>query len=573
MDRKIKTRQVHKDIKVLDKTVTVTDHVKQSYVRTKENIMQSTEKSSDRENNPVGYAEDAASKYADRIFHETGHQVRRQAGKIIERKKEKASVSSTGEETVYQPKEEIRPVPPSGGETAQEQGKELAVKKIKTIERDKRTIKTGRASEQVVKNTGKGTIKTSGKAVKTAEQTAKTSIKTSEQTANVSVRAMHYSMKKAEKAVQAARQTAQNTKIAVKTTAKAVTHAIKALMEAIKALLSGLTAGGWIAVVILIIVILFGGFLCMTGGDNSSTVSSVSAEVEAYEPLIRQYANQYGIGEYVELIKAIMMQESGGRGLDPMQCSEGSFNTKYPKQPNGITDPEYSISCGVQEIKSCLERAGVKNPLDMENIKLALQSYNYGNGYLEWAKARGGYTLANAAEFSDMMAQRMGWSSYGDKQYVPHVLQYYAFGRIPTGIGNQAIVQVAASQEGKGGTTYWRWYGFGGRVEWCACFVSWCADQAGLIQRGVVPKFSLCTDGKNWFQNQGRWQGAGSMPSPGAIIFFDWEHDGTCDHVGIVERCDGTTVYTVEGNSGDAVKERSYAIRSDSIMGYGMVVY
>ena len=77
----------------------------------------------------------------------------------------------------------------------------------------------------------------------------------------------------------------------------------------------------------------------------------------------------------------------------------------------------------------------------MENIKLALQSYNYGNGYLEWAKARGGYTLANAAEFSDMMAQRMGWSSYGDKQYVPHVLQYYAFGRIPTGIGNQAIVQ------------------------------------------------------------------------------------------------------------------------------------
>ena len=168
----------------------------------------------------------------------------------------------------------------------------------------------------------------------------------------------------------------------------------------------------------------FGGFLCMTGGDNSSTVSSVSAEVEAYEPLIRQYANQYGIGEYVELIKAIMMQESGGRGLDPMQCSEGSFNTKYPRQPNGITDPEYSISCGVQEIKSCLERAGVKNPLDMENIKLALQSYNYGNGYLEWAKARGGYTLANAAEFSDMMAQRMGWSSYGDKQYVPHVLQY-----------------------------------------------------------------------------------------------------------------------------------------------------
>ena len=94
MDRKIKTRQVHKDIKVLDKTVTVTDHIKQSYVRTKENVMQSTERPNDRENNPVGYAEDAASEYADRIFHETGHQVRRQAEKLIERKKGKASVSS-----------------------------------------------------------------------------------------------------------------------------------------------------------------------------------------------------------------------------------------------------------------------------------------------------------------------------------------------------------------------------------------------------------------------------------------------------------------------------------------------
>ena len=460
-----------------------------------------------------------------------------------------------------------------GAVTKGQQGKELAVKKIKTVERDKRTIKTGRTSEQVVKNTGKGTIKTSGKAVKTAEQTARTSIKTSEQIANASVQAMHYSMKKAEKAVQAARQTAQNTRIAVKTTAKAVTHAIKALIEATKALLSALTAGGWIAVMILIIVILFGGFLCMTGGDNSSTVSSVSAEVEAYEPLIRQYANQYGIGEYVELIKAIMMQESGGRGLDPMQCSEGSFNTKYPKQPNGITDPEYSISCGVQEIKSCLERAGVKNPLDMENIKLALQSYNYGNGYLEWAKARGGYTLANAAEFSDMMAQRMGWSSYGDKQYVPHVLQYYAFGRIPTGIGNQAIVQVAASQEGKGGTTYWSWYGFGGRVEWCACFVSWCADQSGYIQSGVIPKFSLCSDGVKWFESKGRFRDGSYTPVAGDIIFFDWGNNGTIDHVGIVESVNGGTVNTIEGNSGDKVARRSYRIGSSNIYGYGVPAY
>ena len=219
--------------------------------------------------------------------------------------------------------------------------------------------------------------------------------------------------------------------------------------------------------------------------------------------------------------------------------------------------------------KSCLERAGVKNPLDMENIKLALQSYNYGNGYLEWAKARGGYTLANAAEFSDMMAQRMGWSSYGDKQYVPHVLQYYAFGRIPTGIGNQAIVQVAASQEGKGGTTYWSWYGFGSRVEWCACFVSWCADQSGYIQSGVIPKFSLCSDGVKWFESKGRFRDASYTPAAGDIIFFDWGNNGTIDHVGIVESVSGGTVNTIEGNSGDKVARRSYSIGSSNIYGYG----
>ena len=75
----------------------------------------------------------------------------------------------------------------------------------------------------------------------------------------------------------------------------------------------------------------------------------------------------------MELIKAVMMQESGGRGLDPMQSSEGSFNTRYPRRPNGITDPEYSICCGVQELKSCLESAEVESPIDMEHIKLALQ--------------------------------------------------------------------------------------------------------------------------------------------------------------------------------------------------------
>lgn len=93
-----------------------------------------------------------------------------------------------------------------------------------------------------------------------------------------------------------------------------------------------------------------------------------------------------------------------------MQSSEGSFNTKFPKKPNGITNPEYSIEYGVQEIKGCFASAEVESPLEMDNIKLALQGYNYGNGYIQWAKTTyGGYTLANAAEFSDKMAKGKLW--------------------------------------------------------------------------------------------------------------------------------------------------------------------
>ena len=168
-----------------------------------------------------------------------------------------------------------------------------------------------------------------------------------------------------------------------------------------------------------------------------------------------------------------------------------------------------------------------------------------------------------------------GWSGYGDPEYVPHVMRYYSGGGWFTGLfGNGQLVTIAKSQLGnEGGQKFWSWYGFTSREEWCACFVSWCADQAGLIQKGAVPKFALCAAGVDWFQTQGRWQGAGSAPSPGMIIFFDWDHDGASDHVGIVESCDGTTVHTIEGNSGDAVKQNSYTVNSQSILGYGLVAY
>ena len=218
----------------------------------------------------------------------------------------------------------------------------------------------------------------------------------------------------------------------------------------------------------------------------------------------------------------------------------------------------------------CLRSADVESPVDMENIKLCLQGYNFGNGYISWAKRNyGGYTAMNAAEFSDMMAQRLGWDSYGDKQYVSHVLRYYPFGRVPIGIGSQVIVQVALSQEGNvGGQLYWSWYGFNSRVEWCACYVSWCAEQCGYIDTGIIPKFSLCSDGASWFARRGQFQDGSYVPASGDIIFFDWGGNGDVDHVGIVESVVNGTVYTIEGNSGDSCRRRSYSIGYYEIYGY-----
>lgn len=183
---------------------------------------------------------------------------------------------------------------------------------------------------------------------------------------------------------------------------------------------------GFIALLLpLLIVMAIGGM--MYGSDEHSVgTEEVSEEVHELSPYIFAYACEYELEEFVSLIKAVMMQESGGRGDDPMQASECSYNTKYPKAPNGITDLEYSIDVGIQYLKECLELSGVKDPDDIERISLALQGYNFGTGYISWARAKyGGYSQLSAMEFSECMAKQMGWESYGDPYYVSHVLRYY----------------------------------------------------------------------------------------------------------------------------------------------------
>ena len=602
----IKTRDAVKGtIKTLDKAAIAGRRMKSAYAKTKDKAEQGYYA---EENSPTEYAADKVSHASGRIKDEGIHQFNKQgqknaqitrenigkakdkiadfkakrAKKAAEQKTMRNKAGQNAMRTMGQDGlQEIqgtasRPAV-SAASAKTEMPQTAANSLIKTRQQGKRTIKTtARNAEKTVKTTAKGTVKETEKGVKTAKVTSKTAIKTTEQTAKAAQKTAKASAKAAQKTAQTAKATAKATAEATKATVKATIAAVKAIIAGTKALISALIAGGWIAVVIILIVVLLGCAVSLFGGGSDSTsYTPVSAEVEAYMPLIQKYAKQYGIPEYVELIKAVMMQESGGKGSDPMQAAEGSFNKKYPHEPNGIKDPEYSIECGVQELKAALVSAEVENPIDMERIKLALQGYNFGNGYISWAKTNyGGYSYANAVEFSAMQAQRLGWEKYGDTQYPAHVLRYYPYGRAFTSGGNQAIVEVALTQLGnEGGQPYWSWYGFGGRVEWCACFTSWCADQCGYLESGIIPKFSLCSDGVNWFKGKGQWQDRSYEPTAGNIIFFDWDGDGTIDHVGIVEKSENGVVYTVEGNSGDVCKQKQYAVGSSVIYGYGLPVY
>ena len=448
-----------------------------------------------------------------------------------------------------------------------------AAKDIKLVERTNEAIKQSvKSAENVTIKASQRTIKTAGSTVKTVEHMGGTAIKSTQAAAEAAQKPAVIAAKTAHRSHVAAKAAATIARKAADYTARAA----KAIAQAMQELISVAAAGGGtvLILVIVLIVMCFAGMM-LASDENDMEILPVSEEVKAYEPIIQKYAKEHGIPDYVLLIEAVMMQESGGRGTDPMQCSECNFNTLYPHTPGSITDPEYSINVGIQNLADCLQIAECESPVDIDAIKLALQGYNYGQGYITWAMNKyGEYTKANAIEFSMKTAEQLGWTSYGDMDYVPHVLRYYPLGQIFYDPDNtQLIVEVAASQIGNvGGEPYWRWYGFTEHVEWCACFVSWCANKCGYLDT-VIPKFAGCSTGVQWFKARNQWADRSITPEPGMIIFFDWDRDGVPDHTGIVEKIENGYVYTIEGNTSDSCRRQQYTVGNPNIFGYGTPAY
>ena len=299
----------------------------------------------------------------------------------------------------YAEGQENRPSAAEKRETLKKQGS--SAEPSPENRKDPQTLKTRERIED-----GKKEQERSGRTLKDTGKELKTAGKAARQTgyANGAVQEAAIAKEQSKRAYQAGKQLAMQGKQTVKAGARGAKKvfqgaktAVRTAVTAVRSVI-GLVSAGAVVVFLVIILGVIGG---IAGASGSSSSEALSQEVLAYTATIQRYASEFGIPEYVASIQAIMMQESGGRGTDPMQASECPYNTEYPNTPGGITDPEYSIRVGIQYYADCVTQAGCESPADISRLQLSWQGYNYGNGYIRWALTNyGGYSLENALEFS-----------------------------------------------------------------------------------------------------------------------------------------------------------------------------
>ena len=357
----IKTRDAVKGtIKTIDKAAIASERMKSAYVGIKEKAEQGYYAD---ENSATEYAADRISFAADRAKDEGVHQFNKQGQKAVKTTQEnigkakdkitdfkqsravKAAEQKAAQNMSEQHGLQIRHGAASRS-SAPDVSQTAKSQLIKTRQQGQKMIKsTARNAEKAVKTTAKGTVKTTEKGIKTAQATSKAAIKTTETSVKTAQVAAKASAKTAQKAAQAAKATAKATAEAKKDTVRATIAAAKAIIAGTKALISALIAGGWIAVVIILIVVLLGCAVSLFGGGSGSNAyTPVSAKVEAYEPLIQKYAKQYGIPDYVELIKAVMMQESAGVDLTPCRRLKAALTQGIPTSRMGLKTQNIRLS-------------------------------------------------------------------------------------------------------------------------------------------------------------------------------------------------------------------------------------
>ena len=536
----IKTKNSNKGtIKTLDKAAIATQRMKQSYIAAKDKAEHSVNANT---NSAEEYASDKMENGIDEVVHDGAY-----------------VFDKAGRKGLEMTKENLRSVKDGIQHFKQQRAKQSLRKQ--TLQNTSSAIKT--------------VEKTAQKSVKTAEQTAKTAIKTSQQTAKAAQKTAQATVKASQKAAQAAKATAAT----IKAAAKATFATVKAIIAAVKDLIAAIAAGGWVAVVVIIVLCLVGliagsVFGIFFSGEDSGTGMSMQTVVQEIN---QEYDNR--LEQEKNYVSYDVLEMSGSRAVwkDVLAVYSVKVNTDpdNPMEVDTVDETKKQLLSDIfwemNEISSRTE----------SKAHTEIKESDDGHGNIVETETTVTETflyITVSHKTVDEMASMYGFNQE-QKDYLAELLKdenNQLWSQVLYGIGysDGQIVTVALSQVGNvGGQPYWSWYGFDSRVEWCACFVSWCANECGYIDSGIVPKYAGCVNGAQWFKDRGQWADRNYEPAPGTIIFFDWEGDGVTDHTGIVQKCENGTAYTVEGNSGDTCRTKTYPVGSSVIYGYGIPAY
>ena len=571
----IKTRDVVKGtVKVIDKSAVAAERMKDAYVRTKDKAEHSVFAA---ESSPEEYAADRTLTGTETAAHEAVHGLDKAGRKGVKTTKENISKAKDyfqrrkTDLPKKQAKDAMRRVRRSADATQ---------KTIKTVDRSGKTIK------QTAKSTGKAAVKTTQKTIKTAEQTVRTTVKTTQAAAKTAQKTAQATAKAAKTAAQTARAAAKATAAGIKAAVKATAAAVKAIIAGTKALIAAIAAGGWIAVVVIIIICLIGlivgsCFGIFFSGEDSGTGQTMR---QAVQEINADYQSQ--IDTTRANIAYDELEMSGSRAVWPEVLAVYAVKTTTdPDDPQEVATVDNAKKAILKDIFWRMNELSSRTESKTEEV-ITETDDGHGNIVETTTTVTRTYLYITVShKTADEMADLYGFNEE-QRQQLSELLaeennSLWSAVLYGISVGDGEIVTVALSQVGNvGGQPYWSWYGFDGRVEWCACFVSWCANECGYIDSGVIPKFAGCANGVQWFKDRGQWQDGSFEPSAGQIIFFDWDNkgssgpqDGQSDHVGIVEKCENGIVYTIEGNSGDSCRQNQYPVGYYEILGYGIPAF
>lgn len=568
----IKTKDAIKGtIKTLDKATIASQRIKQAYVQTKEKAEHSTHAD-----------ESSAEEYASNKMESGASEVAHRGVQVADK---------VGRKSFEDTKENVSKVKNTAQRFKQERAVKSMQKQHTYVKNSNKTIRAVEQTEKIVKQSASSagnksikfaknsTTKMSQKTVKTAEHTSKTAIKTTQQTAKAAQRSAQATAKAAQKAVQASNVAAKTAAEATKATVKATIATVKAIIAALKGLVSAIIAGGWVAVIVVIVICMIGlisgsVFGIFYSGENSGTGQIMRTVVQEIN---QDYEDRLETEKSSVSYDVLEMSDSRAVWKDVLAVYSVKVNTD-PNEPMEVATMDdtkkellKNIFWEMNDISSCSEIKShtVVTETDDGHGNIVEKEETVSETFLY---------ITVSHKTVDEMATMYGFNEK-QKGYLTELLkesnnQLWSAVLYGISYSDGEIVSVALSQVGNvGGQPYWSWYGFGSRVEWCACFVSWCANECGYIEAGIIPKFAGCVNGSQWFKDRGQWADRNHEPAPGTIIFFDWENDGETDHVGIVQKCEGGVVYTVEGNSGDSCRTRTYPVGSNVIYGYGLPAY